>query len=293
MPHTLLYFIALFSLSTSPNWAKLSQMPVEVLGFYRLSIAAILVFFILIFTKKAWPKFDRNILWGILSGSLFFMHLWTYKFASQNTTVSNTMIIFSSNPIWTSLGAIVFFQEVFKKRLIVSYLLALGSIYLLVIHDFQLSNNYGDWSALLSALFYAAYMLTGKQARRYLDNRSFALIQYSICALLFALCVVATQANLTGYPNISWLSVAGLVVFPTLLGHFLFTYLVQYMNINLMACGKLIEPIIASILAYFIFREQLSQYAWISFVLTTFAVLILFAPALFSFVKKQFHIRIP
>lgn len=290
MPHTLLYFIALFSLSTSPNWAKLSQMPVEVLGFYRLSIAAFLVFLITLGLRKKWPPFNRHLLWGLASGSLFFMHLWTYKFASQNTSVSNTMIIFSSNPVWTSLGAIVFFNEVFKKRLIASYLLALTSIYLLVIHDFNLSSNAGDWSALLSAFFYAGYMLTGKKARTQLDNSIYAVIQYTTCAILFGLCVWAKEAPLTGYPSISWISVAGLVLFPTLLGHLLFTYLVQFMNINLMACGKLIEPVIASILAYYIFSEKLGDYAWISFLLTSIAVIILFAPAIISFLKKQFHL---
>ena len=80
MLHTLIYFTALFALSTAAIWAKLNQMPIEVLGFYRLGIAVLLLgLFILI--RKPLPKlkFNVNILWVIASGFFFFLHLWTYN----------------------------------------------------------------------------------------------------------------------------------------------------------------------------------------------------------------------
>ena len=154
MLHTLLYFTALIALSTSANWAKLNQMPIEVLGFYRLGIAALLLgLFILIRKPLPRPKFDANVLWVIASGFFFFLHLWTYKYAAKNTSVSNMMIIFTSNPIWSSMGAIAFFGEKFSKRLVMAYLLALVGVYLLVAHDLSVggSKSLGDWSAALSA----------------------------------------------------------------------------------------------------------------------------------------------
>ena len=288
MLHTLLYFLALFSLSTSAVWAKLNQMPVEVLGFYRLGIAALLLGLWILLTKPLpKPKLKKNALWILASGVFFFLHLWTYKYAAKNTSVSNMMIIFSSNPIWASLGAIVFFGERLSKRLIVSYFLALLGVYLLVAHDLKIGvdASYGDWSAVISAFFYAAYMLTGKKARLYYDNTYYALIQYTICAVLFGFCILGTGAPVFDYGYISWISVLGLVFLPTFLGHFSFTYLVKHMNLSLMTCGKLIEPVIATILAYIIFNEHISQYTWISFVLTTGSVLILFSPKILHALK--------
>lgn len=288
MLHIPLYFLALLSLSTAPNWAKLNQMPVEVLGFYRLGIAALLLGFWILLTKPL-PKlkFNKNALWMIASGVFFFLHLWTYKYAAKNTSVSNTMIIFSSNPIWASIGAIVFFGEKLSKRLLISYLLALAGVYVLVAHDLNLkTTNYGDWSAVISALLYAIYMLTGKKARHFYDNTDYALIQYSICALLFGICILSTGARVTNYDSVSWLSVLGLVFLPTFLGHFSFTYLVKHMNLSLMSCGKLIEPVLASIIAYFVFKENISQYAWISFTLTAASVVILFGPNLIKAARQ-------
>lgn len=284
MLHTLLYLLALLSLSTSSNWAKLNQMPVEVLGFYRLGIAALLLGLFILVTKKHLHKvrLDNHFGWAVASGVFFFLHLWTYKYAAKNTTISNTMIIFSSNPVWASIGAILFFNEKIEKRLYWSYFLALSGVFILLAHGFKINEslNSGDMSATISAIFYAAYMLTSKSARRFYDNLNYALIQYTVCALLFALCIPFTGASITGYSNISWVAVTGLVILPTFLGHFSFTYLVKHMNMAMMTCGKLIEPILASVIAYFLFQEKLGSYAWLAFLLTSISVLILFLPSI-------------
>ena len=293
MLHPLLYFIALFALSTAGIWAKLNQMPVEVLGFYRLGIAALLLgLFILIRKPLPKPKLNANVLWIIGSGFFFFLHLWTFKYAAKNTSVANMMIIFSSNPIWSSLGAIAFFGEKLSKRLVFAYLLALAGVYLLVAHDLSIGTgtNLGDWSAVLAAVFYAAYMLTGKKARHFFDNTYYALIQYSVCALFFGFCIIGTGAPITGYSATSWLAVMGLVLLPTFLGHFSLTYLVKHMDLSLMTPGKLIEPVFASIMAYFIFRESISTNAWLSFLMTGLAVVILFAPGLLKSAHRRFSV---
>jgi drug/metabolite transporter (DMT)-like permease len=258
-------------------------MPVEVLGFWRLTIATFILLAWIFFKKISWPHFkDKKILWMLLSGFFFFLHLATYKFAAKNTTVSNTMILFASNPVWSSVGAILFFKEKLKTRLIFSYILAIIGIFILVQHKVQFSGQsfQGDLSSILSAFFYAVYMLTGKKARQHFNNSIYAFVQYLVCASLFAVTCLLSQQNLTGYSDISWIAVAGLILLPTLLGHLSLTYLVNFMNLSVMTCGKLIEPILASIMAYFVFHESLLPEAWIAFFLTSISVIILFAPDL-------------
>src|SRR4051812_18139925 len=96
MLRTLLYFLALFCLSTSSNWAKLNHMPVDVLGFYRLGFAALFLgIWIFIIKRIKLPRFDRQLAWVVVSGLFFFAHLWTFKYSAKNTSISNGMIIFS------------------------------------------------------------------------------------------------------------------------------------------------------------------------------------------------------
>jgi drug/metabolite transporter (DMT)-like permease len=294
MLRTLLYFLALFCLATSSNWAKLNHMPVDVLGFYRLGFAALFLG-IWIFTVKRikLPALDRQMIWVVVSGVFFFMHLWTFKYAAKNTTISNGMIIFSSNPVWSSLGAVIFFREKLSVRLICSYILALIGVYLLVAPDLQLNSqmNKGDIASLLSAILFAGYMLSGKKARRHFDNELYAFGQYLICAVCFAICIGFTEHPLAGYDTVSWVAVAGLVLMPTFFGHFTFTYLVHFMDLSTMTCGKLIEPVIASLIAVFLFSEKLSAQAPFAFILTSAAVLLLFVPQLYKQLIVYFELR--
>lgn len=290
MLHTLLYFLALISLSTAPIWAKLNQMPSEVLGFWRLTIAGTLLsLWVFVGKKNSLPRFEKKFLWVLASGFFFFAHLWSYKYAAKHTLIANMMILFATNPLWSTLGSILFFKEKMTTRLWISYFFGTTSVILLVYKQFQLGGPsfYGDLSALASAFLFSCYMLTGKKARTYYTNSIYATFQYLTCALFFLLVVLINEKNFTGYNEISWISVAGLIIFTTFFGHFISTYLISFMNLSLMSCGKLIEPVIAAFLAYLVFREHLTTEAIIAFILTSISLLILFAPNIFISTTKD------
>lgn len=281
MLHTLLYLLALLSLSTSSNWAKLNAMPSDVLGFWRLAIAGVILSaWVFLYKKTNFPKIEKKLLWVLASGFFFFLHLWSYKYASKNTSIANTMILFATNPIWSALGSILFFKEKLTKRLISAYLLATIGIVILVYKQIQFQSTHlaGDISALASALFYAIFMLVGKKARHSYSNSILGSLQYVVCALLFFIVTLFTGNPLTGYNNLSWFSVIGQVLIPTFFGHFAFTYLVHYMDLSLMTCGKLIEPVFGVIIAYYLFHETLAPEAYLAFTLTSLSLIILFLP---------------
>ncbi len=291
MAHITLYFLAVFSLSTAPNWAKLSAMPAEIMGFWRLFFAfAILALFVVIKKHKFTALKDKNIKWAITSAFFFFLHLWSYKYAAKNTLVANMMILFASNPIWASLGGYLFFKEKLSLRIVGSYFMALAGIILLFSDSFAVSDeqNFGNMIALCSAFFYAAYMLTSKQARQTMDNTNYACVQYSVTAVCFLILSLITGSHFINHGTVSWVALAGVVLISTLIGHLSFTYLVKHMNISLMTCGKLIEPVIASVIAYLVFSEKIGQNAALSFSLIAFSVANLFWPQIKAYFKASF-----
>lgn len=304
MAHIVIYFLALFSLSTAPTWARLNQMPPEVLGFWRLSIAALLLFGYLVFKNRLKNPFklpegssiqdsaqvglytiNRNVFWILLSGFFFFLHLWTYKYASKHTLISNTMILFATNPIFASIGSLIFLKEKFKLRVGVAYVFAFSglSLFLFRTLNFAPEQQSGNWSAVLSALFYAIYMITGKRARENFENIDYSFFQYLTCAICFGITSLFTRAVfIEGYTAISWYSILALVFIPTLIGHLGLTYLVKFMDLSVLTCGKLLEPIMASIIAYYVFNEHIIDGAGIAFAMTAVAVIILFWPQIKS-----------
>jgi drug/metabolite transporter (DMT)-like permease len=188
------------------------------------------------------------------------------------------MILFASNPLFTAFASVVFFREKLTARLVVAYLLALSGIYYLVSHQLKFEPNTldGDLAALLSGALYSAYLLASQQARRELQNKEFTLIMFSIAGLCFLALGFAREIPLLPTTPQTWGAIMGLAIFSTILGHGLFSYLLQYMNINVMSCGKLLEPALAALAAWLLFGEEITSTMVISFGLTASGVALLF-----------------
>lgn len=278
-----LYGLSIFCLSQSANFARWSEAPPEFLGFWRLFIAGSLML------PFAWPqensekspKFpSRQAPWILLTALFFFVHLWTYAYAAQNTKIAHCMIIFATNPLFVSLGSFVFFKERFTKKLVLAYTLAFTGIFLLVkgTLEFNKDDLKGDLVALMSAGLFACYILCGKKCRHHFSNLTYSSLLFLTTAIFFAGTLIARGNSFTDYPTHSWLAVGGIILMPTLLGHALFSYLMKFMNINFMTCGKLIEPALTTLVAYFAFSEVPHPHAYFAFLFTAGAIVILFWP---------------
>lgn len=302
MFHGLLYLLAITSLASSATLIRLAEAPVEVIGFWRLLASALIMLplaFIFGDLKQHFTflgqkqhlqtktKFELGLV--ILSGFFFFVHLWTYFYSAQHTRIANCMIIFATNPIFVSLASFLIFREKLTLRLGLAYLFASIGIYRLVSHSLSFEQGFliGDLSALLSAMLFAIYLVTGKKARETMANTEYTFIAYSLAAVLFGVTGLMAGKNFTNYPPQTWIAIILSVIFPTLLGHVLFSYLMKRMNLNFMSCGKLMEPAISAILAYWVFKEEMTSEAGGAFLFTSLGVLILFIPFQFLQTAKK------
>lgn len=223
---------------------------------------------------------NRSTFFAFLSGVFFYAHLWTFQFAAQKTAIANVMILFSSNPLITALVTVLFLKESFAKKLIPAYIFGTAAILILVSQNIQLKseNSTGDLSAIISAVLFSGYIVCGHLARKQMSNSNFTYFIYALAGLLFYATSLARNTALIGYSQTTWLAILGLIVFPTLLGHAMFTYLLRFININWLSTGKLAEPVFASISAYFLFEERWNQNTLIAFSMTVLSLLILLEP---------------
>lgn len=281
--HLVLYFLAIFCLGQSANLVKWAGAPPDVIGFWRLLAASILL--VPLALRKGKPQFSlsqipTDLKYIALTALFFFAHLWTYVYSAQNTSVANCMIIFATNPLFIAGGSYLFFKDKMTLRLLTAYAIAFLGIIQLVSHSLQWNSQgfKGDLSALASALFFSGYLLTAKRSRMSFGNSTYSCLLYILTALFFGISGWSQGLDFLHYPLKTWVAIGGTVLLPTLLGHALFSYLMQFMNLNLMTCGKLIEPVISALTAYFIFAEAPGLHTYIAFILTAIGILILFFP---------------
>lgn len=307
----LLYLISIFALSTSPIFTKYSQIPIESLGFYRLFIATFVLLTYTAFQEKLWtpktatstaspekyfprPWSNPDMYWLLGSGVFFFFHLIFYFYAAHNTSIANTTILYSCNPLISSFLAAVLFKEKLTWKFFISYFIALIGLLLLFQKDVSEATNLwgnlfaiefkkGEFAAFLAAISFAVYINFSKKARRSYNNKTYAKVKYTTAALLFLIWGSSQGQIIWPVPMQGWIAILGQVLLPTLLGHFLFSYLLKSMDIQLMTCGKLIEPVFSSLLAYYILHESLRPNTWWAFLFMSIALLILFSKSIYNF----------
>jgi drug/metabolite transporter (DMT)-like permease len=279
-----LFFVSILSFSMSPLLAKLSAAPPELISFWRLVVAGSLIFLVSLRNPdrfKNWKQLHgKTAFFATVSGLVFYIHLWSFQYAAQAAPIGNMMILFSTNPIYTALISTFFLHVHFEKRLIPAYLLCMVGIFILVNHNlhFDHENLRGNLAGLAAAILFSIYILCGHEARKKLSNFTYTSYIYAIASTCFGLTVYFRGVSFVQYPSITWFSIGGLILIPTLLGHVLFTYLLQHMNVNWLSTGKLSEPIFASIASFFLFGEQWTLASYTAFAFTAMGLLVLLQP---------------
>lgn len=282
MLHQLIYIISIFSLSQSAVLIKFSGIPPETLGFWRLFSAGIILLGFRLLLKNSLSDIVRNIIdnkkWILFTGLFFYLHLWTYSYSAQNTSVAHCVILFALNPLFTAIGAKIFFNEPLEKSVAVSYVFAFAGLYFLLQSRISLGLDgwKGEAAALASGLLYSIYALYSKRTRTQMNNWNFSVGVYFVCSVCFLFSALCLKTPIIGYSTTAWLALLGTILIPTFLGHALFSYLMNYLNINWMSCGKLLEPTLSAFVAFLVFRESVNLDTVLAFFFTSAAVLFLF-----------------
>ncbi|QHG15994.1 DMT family transporter [Nostoc sp. ATCC 53789] len=183
---------------------------------------------------------------------------WTW--ALTQTGAANANALGSLNPLFTTLGGWLFFNQIFGRKFIIGLILAIIGAIAVGFEDLLRSNNNftGDAVALISSIFYAANFLLIEQIRN----------KFSIITILLWRCVIATSlmipvvlifekqplpVSLSG-----WLVVFALAAICEALGHGLIVYSLKTFSSGFISLLLLLNPVIVAILAWILFSENLS-----------------------------------
>ncbi|MBI2789534.1 MAG: DMT family transporter [Elusimicrobia bacterium] len=271
----LLLVIAVVCLSLPALLIRGARAPIEAIGFWRLFLACAVL------APWAWPRrktmtapVARSI---AVAGALFFLHLWTFTWAVSHTSVAHLMLAFSTHPVWTGLGAWLFFKEPLGRRELGAFALAAAGVVVLFGGSIGAGGAglAGDLSALLSAMFFSAWVLAGRRVRRGLDTVSFLFAAYAAAAFLFFAAGTAKGGAWSGWPASTWAALAALAFAVSLGGHGLFTYLLNTYGVLALSCAKLVEPVLAALGAFWLFGEPLSPRLGAAFALIATGVVVL------------------
>ena len=252
--------VGVLGISLSSIFVKFSQAPSAVTAAWRLLWTVLMLTPVVL--GKAGVRLEligapEKLVWlSVFSGLFLAIHFVLWFESLQHTSVASSTTIVCTEVIWVCLGFCLFLKgRISGKAMLAIGVTLLGSVLITLSDSGSGAGLYGDILALLAAVAVAVYTLIGRVVREKLSTTVYTYMVYTACAaVLVATCLVQGH-HLFAY-GWSAVIVGGLLaVFSTILGHSIFSWCLKYFSPSFVSASKLCEPVVAAIMAGFLFGE--------------------------------------
>lgn len=252
--------IGILGVSLSSIFVKFSTAPSTVTASFRL-LWTVLLMTPVVLGKKAVRVELRHIskkaaLLSGLSGLFLAVHFAVWFESLNHTSVASSTTIVCTEVIWVSLGFCLFLKGRLSGRAVLAITVTLvGSVLIAWADSASVSHLRGDILALLAAIAVAVYTLIGRVVRENVSTTVYTYIVYAVCAAALVLTCLLQGYRMFDY---GWSPViVGLLlsVFSTILGHSIFSWCLKFFSPSFVSASKLCEPVVAAVVAGFLFDE--------------------------------------
>lgn len=277
LPFIILFF-AVFFLSTSAIFVRIAGAPASITAFYRLLFTTLALVPVLILKEENRKELGnlnfKQLGMGILSGFLLSVHyvLW---FESLNyTSVASSTVIVCLQPLFALIGGYFIFKEKYSKLALSGCLIAIFGSVVIGWGDLQISNEalLGDIMALVAAAIIAGYFMVGQHIRKTLSAVPYSIVSFGSGSIFLAIYSLLLNQSFVGYSMKTWGAFLGLAVVATILGQFIFTWLLKWLSASVISMSILGEAVGTCILSYFILSEKISLQQGIGIIIILFGL---------------------
>ena len=261
----LLYLIiGAITVGFAPVLVRLSQVGPISTGFWRVAIAFPILTLLSMRQGSTLPNDEeipafKDYLWVLFSGILFGGDLATWHLSIHFTSIANSTLLANVSPVIIALWGWLVLGKTPKKKLIIGLLLAIFGIAILIHPSLHMNQNtrIGDSLALITAFFYAGYLLVLNRARRkFTTFSSMALSTFASMLTLLLITLISGEAFIPTTET-AWLVLIALALFAHILGQGLIAYALPYLSVTFSSTALLIQPMVAAMAGWFFFSEHL------------------------------------
>ena len=260
--------VGTIAVSTSAILIRLAMDAADQQGIgFSLLVAASRLMFASIALVPTWPNVAKTkssrkaIGFAIAAGIALAFHfgLWISSLSFVSVAVSTSLV--TTNPIWVALIGWIWQKKTLSRQTIIGVALAIaGSFIVTWSKPTEMAINsspvLGTFLALSGSIAASFYLVFGQEAQRQgLPTQSYATIAYTVAAIALLPMPIFWGENYGGYGLEVYAYILAMTIIAQLIGHTSFNWALRWLPPVTVTLCILCEPIIASILGFFILQE--------------------------------------
>ena len=255
--------IGAIAIAFSPIFVRFSDVDPIMTAFYRIFIS--LPFFLFfssfnIIEKVKFPEFNNSYVIFLVSGIFFALDLICWHWSIKLTTVSKATFLSNLAPIVVIIFSLIFLKERFSKFFYLAALLSMVGMLMLLGESFKFNKSQfiGDLLGVLTAVWYGSYIVTISELRKKYNSTSIMFLSGIVTAIILLIVSILFEQSLIPQSLFTITIIFLLGFICQFMGQSFITYSLAYLSASLSSLCLLIQPIAATVLAYFFFQEKLT-----------------------------------
>lgn len=271
--------IGAIAIAFSPIFVRFSDVDPIMTAFYRIFIS--LPFFLFfssfnIIEKVKFPEFNNSYVIFLVSGIFFALDLICWHWSIKLTTVSKATFLSNLAPIVVIIFSLIFLKERFSKFFYLAALLSMVGMLMLLGESFKFNKSQfiGDLLGVLTAVWYGSYIVTISQLRKKYNSTSIMFLSGIVTAIILLIVSILFEQSLIPQSLFTITIIFLLGFICQFMGQSFITYSLAYLSASLSSLCLLIQPIAATVLAYFFFQEKLTTIQFFGSVLILIGIYI-------------------
>jgi drug/metabolite transporter (DMT)-like permease len=250
-------------IAMSPIFVRVSETGPTATAFWRVALAVpVLLPLYLAFGRGSGeavsPRPTRWLL--VAAGVAFAGDLFFWHFSVKFTSVANSTLLANLAAIFVTLAAWLLYRQKPSRLFLVGLVTALTGVVMLVSTSMSFSSTalLGDAFGVITAMFYAWYLLTVKDLRdRGAGTLRLMAVTTAITAGLLLPIALATGEQMLPLTGTGWLKLIGIALISHACGQGLIAYALAHLPASFSSVSLLLQPVMAGVFAWVLLGEPL------------------------------------
>ncbi len=256
------------AMGASPLFVRMADVGPFASAFWRTALALpFLALWAATERRTARRAWSNRAVWlsGLMfAGDLFFWHL-----AILATTVANATFLATTAPLFVVAGAWFLLSERIQQRGLGGLALCLLGGAALVGHSYGFAPERltGDFYGIVTAVFFAAYMLALRVARRDVPAGTLSFISAAITTAILFVVAYALEPRLLPQSAHGWTVLVALALISQVAGQGLLAFALGTLPAPFSSLVIFLEAVAAALFAWVILHEALAPMQWLGGIL--------------------------